>query len=391
MMHRRPILLLCLHALAFCVAFGQGTPSSVEVDNTFKNTTNGYEWKVFIKEDQRVLDAIQCVEYRLDPTLENPIRKSCDPATSFAISGTSWTEFGIVLQIAWKDNKHTIQSYALILHRLPSLTLKNSFIEQYKDRATIETKFIVDVVGKIHMARTDGDGVVAGRSNEIGLPVVAEIMNAKFERETVKNLEMLAGEEKAIKITGAWRIWWEHPGVDPQRQGRAVPHAISSNPDHFFEIHPVTKFEEKSLAHTFAPIASYTPHHATSAFSSYEKNRCTITFDAATTTVAAYKTGYNYVEFVLRLIDVPNEVMDGTIALADVEDIQNELLVQRLRMIFVSDTEPERRVKNLHPGDRLHVLGVPRINLSAISQQQAKGKTVTTKLPYEMIIVAVMD
>ncbi len=72
-----------------------------------------------------------------------------------------------------------------------TLVLKQSFIEKYKNRATIEVDFIVDhSKGKPNSAAKDGDMHVAGRAN------------TRFV------------------------------------QGRAVPAANDSNPDHIFEIHP---------------------------------------------------------------------------------------------------------------------------------------------------------
>src|SRR5690349_2971885 len=66
------------------------------------------------------------------------------------------------------------------------ITLKNSFIEKYKNRATIDATFKVDKAHKKPNPPTkDGDMHIAGRSTEVGLPIVAEIMNAKFENDSV--------------------------------------------------------------------------------------------------------------------------------------------------------------------------------------------------------------
>ena len=59
------------------------------------------------------------------------------------------------------------------------ITLKNDFIEQFKDQATISVSYTVD---KAHRhpnpPKNDGDLHAAGRADEVGLPIVAEIMNA---------------------------------------------------------------------------------------------------------------------------------------------------------------------------------------------------------------------
>ena len=61
-----------------------------------------------------------------------------------------------------------------------ALTLKESFVVKYKDRATIESTCTVDKTkGKANSPAKDGDMHIAVRCPaEIGLPLVAEIMNA---------------------------------------------------------------------------------------------------------------------------------------------------------------------------------------------------------------------
>lgn len=61
------------------------------------------------------------------------------------------------------------------------VTLTKEFIDKYADRVTIDTHFRVDVSSRIHPAKEDGDIHIAGTAPEIGLPAVAEIMNAKDE------------------------------------------------------------------------------------------------------------------------------------------------------------------------------------------------------------------
>ena len=64
------------------------------------------------------------------------------------------------------------------------ITLKNDFIERYKHRATIEVDFlIVHAKARPNSPSKDGDLHVAGLADEIGLAVVAEIMNARDQRE----------------------------------------------------------------------------------------------------------------------------------------------------------------------------------------------------------------
>ena len=83
---------------------------------------------------------------------------------------------------------------------------------------------------------------------------------------------------------------------------------------------------------------------------------------------------------------------DGYIALATVlsGDDQEAASGER-RMIFLDGTKAATKIANASTGDRLHVLGIPRINLDGVlSLVQAHGTTqFSAQLPYEMIIVGV--
>jgi hypothetical protein len=60
------------------------------------------------------------------------------------------------------------------------LELSRSFIEQHKNRLTIDVMYLVDAAHKKpNPPGKDGDMHVAGRAAEIGLATVAEIQNAK--------------------------------------------------------------------------------------------------------------------------------------------------------------------------------------------------------------------
>src|SRR5262249_14897852 len=62
------------------------------------------------------------------------------------------------------------------------ITLENSFVEKYMNRATIDVAYTVDKSNqRPHPAFLDGDVHFAGRAPQIGLPIVAEIKNAVQE------------------------------------------------------------------------------------------------------------------------------------------------------------------------------------------------------------------
>lgn len=292
-----------------------------------------------------------------------------------------------------------------------NIKLKKEFIEKYKNRATTgDVQFTVDHSGKIKTVGSgalDGDQHNAGRSPEIGLPMVAEIMNARREAKYA-NL-MHDNEGQTITLDGVWRLWCEHAGSQAQTQGDNVQVAENTNPDHVFEIHPITAINGESLLDSFAPIVSasaktkgreFAYKDASDAFERYENLKSHISSDANTVTITTNMAGYNYVEFLI----IPNEdedhklrvdpIEDGTAVMARVLDLDGEVLLQNRRMIFVKGTAPERAVGAYKKGNKpLRVIGIPRIDLALVSRRlelaQEKPEVLDWSLPYEMVIVAI--
>ncbi len=276
------------------------------------------------------------------------------------------------------------------------ITLKNSFIEKFKDRATIDATYTVD---KAHAhpnpASQDGDMHVAGRGVEIGLPVVAEIMNAKDETDAVNLVHQVEGSGKTIPVTGVWRLWCEHAGNFGQVQGNPLTPFLTTNPPHVFEIHPLTKLQDISTTSSFKPIDGFQYKDAKDAFDRYENMAFTIVPGTTTTRMVTRGLGYNYVEFIMEMLETPVDKVDGSFVFASVLDLGEETLVQHRRMVFVKDTAPYDAVHKLKPGDRLHVIGIPRIDLALVSYRASHGKQkseiLTWGLPYEIVIVAVVE
>src|SRR5262249_41622918 len=71
-----------------------------------------------------------------------------------------------------------------------SITLKKDFIDEFADRATMATDFIVDrTAGRPHPAEADGELHIAGRAARAELATVAELTNpAKASIEFFKRL-----------------------------------------------------------------------------------------------------------------------------------------------------------------------------------------------------------
>lgn len=284
-----------------------------------------------------------------------------------------------------------------------TLVLKRAFIEQFKDRATIDATFVVDHAHKKpNKPADDGDMHVAGRaSKEVGLPMVAEIMNAAdTDTKVVTAIKMIhdnEGTSEALAISGAWRVWFEHPpSQGSQIQGATVPKSGNTNPDHCFEIHPVTKVAASDLTATFHDVKGFPGKETEKAFGAYEKLKITLRATKTAVTMDSTKTGFNYVKFTMHTTGALTKLKDGGFAVtADVlaeEGDEDEALASNVRMIFVKDTPPwKKAMSGLAIGDELEVLGVPRLNLNAISTVVNSKSGVPSgkrKLPYEMIVVA---
>jgi len=278
------------------------------------------------------------------------------------------------------------------------LVLKNAFIEKYKNKVTVDATYSIDhaharpnPVGK---GAADGDLHFSGRSAEIGLPLVAEIINAKLpsQKKAVDFVHQEEGKGTRIALTGVWRIWFEHPpaGHGTQVQGDPVPVPENTNPDHVFEFHPVVQVGTNSVLPSFVAIPGYHAYDANTAFESYESLTATIQANNTATEIESKKAGYNYAEFSIVLDGQLLKVDDGFMVLANVVDEEgNPVVSEPRRMIFLGGTPAAAAVQKLKKGDTMHVMGIPRVNLERISfaMQKSGGSSVTIPLPYEMIIL----
>ena len=73
--------------------------------------------------------------------------------------------------------------------------------------------------------------------------------------------------------TGVWRLWCEHSGADPQIQiqGKPLQPFNATNPDHVFEVHPITVLNGTSVVDSLTPIDGFKTKDAEQAFTKYER------------------------------------------------------------------------------------------------------------------------
>lgn len=276
------------------------------------------------------------------------------------------------------------------------LVLNNTFIQKYKNRATIDADYIIDKAHKQpNPASKDGDIHVAGRSpKDVGLATVAEMMNASEHPDALTAIHDAEGTGDAIKVSGAWRIWPEHGGETEHVQGKKLAAFDTTNPDHVFEIHPITELAGIDVRDTFHPIKEYKAKETEQAFALYERTRSKITvMPGNKTKIETPMAGMNYVKFGLELNEKALPIADGRMAMAKVKNEEGELIVQKRRFVFVKDTEPEIMIRDKVAGDCLVVLGIPRLDLALVDWRVRTSKTrpevLSWSLPYEIIVVGV--
>jgi hypothetical protein len=283
--------------------------------------------------------------------------------------------------------------------------LKKSFIDEYSSRATMATDLIVDrALSHPHPAKADGELHIAGRAAKADLATVAELTNpAQSSVNAFKALDKpnLPDDQRTVKLEGAWRIWCEHAGTLNQSQADPPTQRFTtSNPDHVFEIHPITKFNGTSLLQTFRPIAGFEPKDADRAFRAYENVPCRIRVNGPLVTITTKAVGDNFAEFVFEPDDKPVvEVADGKFSIGQIHSLDGELIARRRRVVFIKGTPPEAKLTSLGQGKRLHVVGIPRINLAlvkfrvehATADLNDPENPLNWDLPYELIIVAAFD
>ena len=276
------------------------------------------------------------------------------------------------------------------------VSLKKAWVEKYKDRATIEATFHIDDAHDApNPASKDADLHIAGRSLQVGIPTVAEIMNARTKPAALQEVRNKKGS--SVKVVGAWRLWFEHPPKAGKLQAQnlnQLPQPLKgTNPDHIFEIHPLSEISAIALGDTFTKIENFKTKEATEAFGRYKKLKAAVRADGSGMTIDSPQVGFNYAEFWMVAKGKPKALKDGgRVVLADVFARDGEGPVATdIRMIFVPDSAPFAKVASIKSGSELHVLGIPRVSLNELySFAYSPANTGERRaLPYEMIIVGV--
>ena len=289
-------------------------------------------------------------------------------------------------------------------HAQVQITLRKSFIDSMKDRISYTGEFVlVAAPENPHPAAADGDLHMSCMEKVIGLPIVAEIINAKDNREAVHFTHFTAGTDREVKMTGVWRIWAEHAtkekgddeaNYDPKKQVQGAKYKFSgSNPAHVFEIHPVLQIGGVNCMNTLKDIEGYSYKAPEKAFAAYANARCSLTDMDNKILISTNTLGFNYAEFWLKPI---NEgllvVADGRFVTCDIYDGNGAIIANNIRVGFPKGSEVENAIMNLNSVEKLHVMGLPRLSLHDVANNIVgnNGDPTDQPLPYEMIAITTL-
>lgn len=293
-----------------------------------------------------------------------------------------------------------------------TITLRRSFVDSFCNRLTISAAYNVWFSHpRPNAAKDDGDIHVSGYDNKIGMPVVAEIMNAAEQPEAMNLLKSQAGNgtpnNPKINIAGVWRLWPEHMGPKGNHfyQGMHLTAEEitkkTTNPDHVFEIHPVTKVATLDVRNSLHEIQGYEPWYAWYVLQQIAKKSFTISSDKHSISFTTKQTPYNYVDTWIKMDSVWT-VKDGAFAICTIldydyehgHDISQKTIAHSIRVGFVKGTAPYDEALAKHNSGVLHVLATTRINLAIVSARESMSHTdpaaLTLPLPVELVAVGII-
>jgi len=290
------------------------------------------------------------------------------------------------------------------------LELDKKWIKAHMNQATSgpitfrirEAKSQVNDIGS---SGDDGDLHIAGSSEQVGLPMVAEIINARKSPAAVKFAQDNPGKD--VTMNGVWRIWFEHPPSGATKQKQFANNPLTgdkTNPDHMFEIHPISLLDTSDLTANLTRVEGYKSQVNETIFKHYESrviDSWKVTADSVI--IVSKRALYNYADFVIRLTETPKEIKKNEdksgryMAQADILDNDcsvimsggKPVLSEPKRMVFV-EQDAKKVIGGAKAGATFHVMGIPRVNLERLTSylnhpDRLEGKQ--PLLPYEMIII----
>jgi hypothetical protein len=294
-----------------------------------------------------------------------------------------------------------------------TLVLKLSWAKKFRDLLSIDAKATITALNA--SKGEDGDTHGGSRRNGVGLPMVAEILNGHAAAQKEARDALKPGTQPEKDVYGAWRLWFEHPphnGVQCQSFGKTVPAICSnqslggaeSNPEHSFEIHPVFAVNGISVGRSSLKLTpdnqSVKKTEVAMAHYTGQNKVLTVVRSNTALTMTSITVSHNYARLRIRVTKAKTDTkrardgtVDGGFVIADVLASEDEAQVLRagLRMFYLRDSGPGDALDPAVPGNEFIILGMPRINLDAVLKATETQSTVTMPLPFEFVVVALIQ
>ena len=285
------------------------------------------------------------------------------------------------------------------------LQLRESVLEGQRDRVTMTITAVVDHLGdRAHPLSEDCDLHVPLRSREIRVPFIGELKNACSEKPAGTTQAFWSDriyEEThglAVSVTGAFRIWLEHPptGTAVQTEGARVPWYGSSNPDHQVELHPLVRVGSLDFSSHIRRIqdsgnsfAGYGPAQLSPILSKkLTIQRITVQGEPYVR-IKGTKTGNNHWDLRARIASAPEALADGTRVRLDILN-GNQVVSGALGLLAVSvaGTVADTRLQAVASGEIVRFQALIRMQLATLLDQVGPGEQ-QISLPVEFVLLDV--
>ncbi len=285
------------------------------------------------------------------------------------------------------------------------LQLRETLLQAQRDRVTATVAAVVDHIGaSAHPIGEDCDQHVPLRSRDINVPFIGEVKNACSEIPPGASQAYWSDriyEEthgRAATVTGAFRIWLEHPpaGAAVQSEAARVPWYDTSNPDHQVELHPLTQVgaldflgHVKRIRQGSQMFTGYGPPQLTTVL----KKKLTVqrrqVGGVAFVRLVGTKTGNNHWDLRGRVVGAPESLADGTRVRLDI--LQGNQVVpgaSGISAVAIAGTAANTTVQSLASGDVVTFQALIRMHLPSILDHLSDTAT-EINLPVEFVLLAV--
>lgn len=165
-----------------------------------------YKWRIFVDEQDEVLDQIEQVRYLLHETFPNPARISRDRESKFALESAGWGSFTVLMTVKFKNGAEKEIEYYLDLDRKwPRSVKKQSRGAKLEQKITFESVLAtLDKLPSIEKMR-DSEKTFYSQLSEALL--VGQLEHLVAQRNWGMGVMMAAS---MLDYVGKIRLIWEH-------------------------------------------------------------------------------------------------------------------------------------------------------------------------------------